>query len=84
MTFTELVEYVSSKTGHPREEVNGILRHTITAIETEAKAGESIQLPGLGKFTKKVSKPRMAFGKMTAEKTTIKFTPYASIAEKHK
>lgn len=82
MTFTEVVEEISKQTHYGRDEINNILRHTILLIEKTAIKGEAVHLVRLGKFTSKVSKPRMAFGKMTTEKTTIKFTPYDSVAVK--
>jgi len=82
MTFTELVEQVSKESGISKDEVSLVLKSAVNEIHTTVMKGESVALPGLGKFIRKVSKPRMAFGKMTSEKSTVKFSPYDSVAVK--
>lgn len=77
MTFTELVEDVSKSTKLDKIQVASVLRATVERIRTSALSGEQVNIPSFGKFSKKVQKPRKAFGVLTKHKESVKFSPYS-------
>lgn len=79
MTYVEMVEDVSRKTGLRKEEVRKVLDSFKTTLCDTVKSGEPLAIPGLGKFSKKLIKPRVVFGKMSKGKTSMKFRPFSAV-----
>jgi DNA-binding protein HU-beta len=50
MTFNELLEHVSTKTGMAKEGVKKIIEASIATLAEKAVAGEDAVLPGFGQF----------------------------------
>ena len=80
MTLTEIVEQVSDISGLSKADTRCVLNEAFRIIKEAAIKGEPVSVLGFGKFTQKVYPSKMAFGAVTSEKTTIKFSPYDSIA----
>lgn len=79
MNITELVEKLSVITGASKRDTRHMLKMALALIRTELlDEGNDVEIRGFGKFKMKVSKPRMAFGKMTKKKRYISFKAYPS------
>jgi nucleoid DNA-binding protein len=74
MSFVELIESISSETGLTKKAVRDVLHSFLNTAASQVLSGNDIRLPGFGRFTKKVIKPKVMFGKQT--RTTVKFRPY--------
>ena len=81
MTYSEMVELISKDTGKTKAEVRSILDSLTFSLKEVLKNGGSFKIPGFGKFSQKVVKPRLVFGTMSKGKISVKFSPY-SAAEK--
>lgn len=80
MTLTEIVEQVSDISGLSKADTRCVINEALRIIKEAALKDEPVSLLGFGKFSKKVYPPKTAFGRITSEKTTIKFSPYDSVA----
>lgn len=80
MTLTEIVEQVSDISGISKADTRCILNEAFRIIKEAALKDEPVSVLGFGKFTRKVYPSKVAFGNVTKEKTTIKFSPYQSVA----
>ena len=76
MTLIEMVEVISLKERIPKTRVKRVLKALFHEVRSVAMSDECVKLLGLGRFEKKVIKPKMMFGKMTKERVTLKFTPF--------
>jgi nucleoid DNA-binding protein len=50
---TCLVAHIAQAVGLPRNQVDAVLQHLAQAIHTEAAAGNTVVLPGVGRFQQK-------------------------------
>jgi nucleoid DNA-binding protein len=80
MTYIEVVELVAAKTNKPIKEVREITDSFLWAIRDSVAKGVIVKLPILGKFFLKTTAPKVAFGKVTKSKTTIRFKSFESTA----
>lgn len=76
MTFIEMVESIAKDTGLTKKSVHEVLHSFLSKTTTHVLSGDEVKLPAFGRFTKKVIKPKVMFGKQTQERTTIKFRSY--------
>jgi DNA-binding protein HU-beta len=71
MTFNELLEHVSTKTGMAKEGVKKILDVSISTLAEKAAAGEDAVLPGFGQFKVKDVPARQGRNPATGEAMDI-------------
>jgi hypothetical protein len=80
VTFIELVESVSTRTGTPKPKVAAILRAAILEIRDTVLAGELVKLPLLGVFMPRRLQHRSLFGglRQGSKRLAIHFRPSRS------
>lgn len=76
MSFIEMVEAVASDTGLTKTDVRRVIHSFLSKTASQVLSGNDVKLPSFGRFTKKVIKPKVMFGKQTSGRTTMKFRPY--------
>jgi len=87
MNYQELVTHVSGETGLPKKQVDRVFDTLRDAIHAELEYGESVSLPGVGKFVSVHRAERVGRNVRTGEPITIpahnapKFKPAKSLKE---
>lgn len=77
MTFIELVEAVSLRTGKPKKLVKEVLYAATDKIKTKVVDFEGdVKIPGFGRFSRRTTKVGKTFGRDNVPRVVLKFTPY--------
>lgn len=87
MTKAEMVEKIAESAEFPKKEVEKVLDQFVKITQDTLKAGDKISLTGLGVFTPKDRKARIARNPKTGEKVNVpakkvvKFKPGKELIE---
>lgn len=90
MNYTELIEQLSERTGHPKKETKEILNEAISVLSDQLSEGTGISIPDLGTFLtklheeKKVYNPHYESYMIVPPKRVVDFSPASGLKEKIK
>lgn len=84
MTFIELVEAVANSTGLQKKQVKKVLYSMTSQIDLQVRLGRDVVLRDFGKFYKRSTPAKKAFGRDCPARTTIRFKPYGTLFKQEK